>query len=109
MRNLRAQGFDDRVAAGDHLGVTSFFAGAPRRRLTRAGIRPALVVLRPSRLEAFLGCLALAGDVPAAVGGLRGRTLAFELLAAVTAGADGGAFLFPRAPGRPGLTITNSI
>src|SRR5690606_22099131 len=87
-RDARAQRLHDRVAARDQLGVVGALGLG---RALPARIR--LPVPRPGRLEALLGGLALAGDVPAAVLGLGGGALALERFAPVAAGAGRGTLL----------------
>src|SRR5690606_37935962 len=71
--DLRAQRLDDRVAPGHELRVAVLLRGAAAGG---GGLRPGAVALARG-LEPLLRRLALAGDVPAAVLGLRGRPLAF--------------------------------
>ena len=93
-RDLRPQRFDDRVAAGHDLTVVALgplrtarsTRSARSRSSAAGGTRPAVPLAR--LVEPLLGGLALAGDVPTAVLGLRGRALALEGAAVVPARAD---------------------
>ena len=91
-RHLGAQRLDHRVAAGDQLRATGDLAG-PVARLRAGAARPAA---GRGRRALRRGPRLAVRRVAGALGGLRRRALALELLASLAAGADGLALLRPR-------------
>ena len=83
--NLGAQCFNHGVTARDYFGVIRLLAALNRA----VALRVATTRLPLQLGQALGGLLALVGDVILAVFGLGRRTLAFERLSSVTAGAHG--------------------